>query len=150
MEVNKMTRSGLLKVTVLTVIASIAIFTGCDSASGNSDKGSWTVTAPANGAANVVYHATFIIKYSKTLDTTIDDEQLFITCPGASVFDLTLNSSNSTINITGDTVAITMTSVAFASGTEYSGITISGFKDSDLNLIDPYTTSGYSFTTEPK
>ena len=142
----------ILKICLFFLSLSLIVMTGCDSDSAG-ESAPWSVVYPSNGQIDVENNVTFKLKYKANLDTSIDDEQIQIdgysisTTKMVIFFVHTINSTNSAITISGDTITFNMNDgEELTSGRIYKNLVISGCKDSEGNTIDSYIIENYEFT----
>lgn len=156
-----MRKTILSRIMIVIVAVSAGIFAGCD-VSENDDSSlqlallvalnasPWAVITPQNGSLSVPYTSNIVLKYKGgDLDPLIDVESIQITEEGGEL--IVFSNANSTITIDGDTVTINPTDNTFpASGTWYSDMVISGFRDSIGNTIDTFTMWNFRIKSDPK
>ncbi|HEX2944676.1 MAG TPA: Ig-like domain-containing protein, partial [Clostridia bacterium] len=97
------------------------------------------VTTPASGSTDVSVDTNIVIQFSESLDTATIGT---VTLNGTSY----TNGGNATISISGSTVTVNPTN-DFAYDTKYTGLSVSGFKDTEGSQMTVFTDSSYNFTT---
>ncbi len=94
----------------------------------------FSAISPAKGAVNVALTSNVTLTFTESLDAAVKGT---VTFNGTAV-------DSSKVTVSGKTIVLDLDD--FAASTTYTGIEISGFKDSSANALS-YADAAYSFTT---